>query len=244
MLFINEVSSTCIEIYNSQNQAFDLYGVHAALDSGPNTRISYLPLGSTIAPHGYLTVFSQLQSVYFNVPETDHTLRLLVSGVVVDEVNVPHLEPNISYARVPDGSPNWQLSANPTINASNNMLPTPTATSQQHKNSGGTSRQGKNSSGNGSANRGSGNTADTASTGSSQDTQGVQPTWSTLRFPTSSSPSAVTDETAADSSTPTNPPSASPDNRDTPKIIVTVLLIIALALTLFWCWRLLSKKSH
>jgi hypothetical protein len=260
-LFINEVlltpdsrspswncsgsTSPWIEIYNPQNQAFYLNENVMIDTTDTNTPPLHFLHGSAIAAHGYLVVFP-FTTLYNKNTVSSTTLRLLISGSLIDEVNVPSLGPDISYARLPDGGTTWQPSTIPTIGASNSVPPTPTTTSRQRSNStlptpATTSRQRSTSNGNGGTNRGSNNTADTTSTGSSQDPQGVQPTWSTLQLPTNASPSVASDETAADSPTSTSPPSANTAASDIPRMIVTVLLVIALVLTLLWCWRHLSK---
>ena len=40
-----------VELYNPQNQAFNLYAAHAYLDSGPTTNPYYFPFGASIAAH-------------------------------------------------------------------------------------------------------------------------------------------------------------------------------------------------
>jgi len=118
LLFINEVLSKpkapwyCpttysvtnapwIELYNPQDQAFDLYTVHASIDTGPNTQPYYLPLGAAIAAHGYLVLFP---AMYTNTLTAGTTLRLVISTVVIDQMIVPSLGLDQSYARVPDGA--------------------------------------------------------------------------------------------------------------------------------------------
>src|SRR5580700_10528592 len=46
-----------IELYNTQNQPYNLYSAHAYIDSGPNTNFYIFPFAASIAAHGYLVVF-------------------------------------------------------------------------------------------------------------------------------------------------------------------------------------------
>ena len=164
-----------VEIYNPQNAPFDLYGVHSSLDSGPSTNPFFLPFGSAIAPHNFLVVFPYTLPPHFSSKMVE--VRLLIGGIVIDEVAVPTLSGDESYARVPDGSPNWQITNSPTIDASNNNTQLPvqaTSTTSVHQD------RGSSSSSNGSVD----------STRHTQD--GVQPAWNTLQFPTAPSPAPNT----------------------------------------------------
>src|SRR5579875_1550480 len=146
-LFINEVLSTpnstwnCselgstsnnyskdawIEIYNPQDQAFDLYAARAYLDNGPGSKTYILPFGSDIPAHGFLVIFPNGNLV---LDGTSPTLRLMFPGTVIDEITLPTQIPlDTSYARLTDGSVNWQICPLPTIDASNTPPPAPTPT--------------------------------------------------------------------------------------------------------------------
>src|SRR5712691_9467867 len=116
-----------LEIYDPQDQSFDLYSAHTVIDSGPNTNAFYLPFGAAIASHSFLTLFPEM-SAQFTQTQTS-TPRLRINGTVIDEITFPTLDLDTSYARMPDGDANWQPASTPTISASN--LPaqvTPTVT--------------------------------------------------------------------------------------------------------------------
>src|SRR5579859_926273 len=128
-------SNAWVEIYNPQNQPYDLYAAHASIDEGPATKEYLLPFGSIISAYGFLVVFpfgnvspsafSQLSSV-----------RLLINlQVVIDQVSLPSLPFDASYARIPDRSENWQITTTPTMGSSNQSIltaeKTATATSLQ-----------------------------------------------------------------------------------------------------------------
>src|SRR5207245_895193 len=51
-----------IELYNPQSQPYNLYTAHATIETGSGTTPFYLPVGSVIAPHGYLVLFPSMFS--------------------------------------------------------------------------------------------------------------------------------------------------------------------------------------
>jgi len=227
-------NDTWIEIYNSQNQPFDLYSVHTSIDGGPNTNPFYLPFGSSIAPYGFLVVFPRL-APNFLATETS-TWRLLIGGVPIDEVSVPLLGRDQSYDRVPDGSPNWMITSTPTIdtnNLSSVIPPTPTrtkaeATATARTTSGSNKGRGSNRGGTG------GNGAGSTGAGSSQQqVDGVQPAWSSLK-----SPDGLTVTPPTDTQSSNTALQVSNNDLDVPHKVLLTLLVIALVAALFWCWRL------
>jgi len=210
-----------IELYNTQNQAFNLYAAHALIDSGPNTNTYSFSFGAAIAAHGYLVVFPRTSSAFAS-SETA-TLRLVIPNVVVDQVTVPPLGPDQSYTRTSDGASSWEITSTPTIDASNTSLQvTPTAIISS---------------------TGPGGTGGTRTTSGSFNgdhkvlIDGVQPQWNRLQFPLSTPTPAINTAPTTLSSTP------SPANSglDLTRHIVLTALVIALALTLFWCWKLFKK---
>src|SRR5207244_7174065 len=122
------INDAWVELYNPQNQPFDLYSVHSNLDSGPNTNAFYLPFGSAIAAHGYLIVFPRTSEAFLSTEGV--ILRLIINNVVIDEIIIPSLGADQSYARITNGSTIWQVTSNPTVDASNapaqQAAPTPT----------------------------------------------------------------------------------------------------------------------
>ena len=105
-----------VELYNPQNQPFNLYIAHTSLDAGPNTFTFTFPFGAAIAAHSYLVVFPDR---YIGLLNAGNNLRLTIGGTEIDQVSVPALAPDTSYARIPNGSASWQITTNPTIDASN-----------------------------------------------------------------------------------------------------------------------------
>lgn len=233
-------NDTWIEIYNPQSTPYDLYTAQTVLDSGPNTNNYYFPFGAAIAAKGFLVLFPRTNYQFYST-ETP-TLRLLVGGVVVDQIVIPSLGDDQSYARVPDGSTNWQISSSPTIDMSNNPIPatptrtpTPTRASPTPK----STKSSSSSQGYGGGSYG----GSTYTGGGSPVVDGVQPTWTSLHIPTTV---AVQQGNAATPTTigavqPTQP--AQPDNSLDllHKIFLTVLLVF-LVLVVFWCWKSFSAS--
>jgi hypothetical protein len=216
-----------VELYNPQNQAFNLYTAHAYLDDGPGTGIYYLPFGASIAAHGFLIIFPRTQ-VTFTLTAT---IRLLIAGVIIDQVTIPELGGDQSYARTSDGASKWQVTDTPTIDASNNVIqPTTTAPSSSTS----TGNQG-----NGSKNPGS-------TSSNAPVVEGTQPAWVGLTLPTPVPTATAVPATGASvSSQALPPPSAQPsDDLAVPRQIALTLLVLALGLTLFWCWKLFSKEER
>ena len=122
-----------IELYNPQNQAYDLYADHAFIDTGENTYRFYVLPGAAIASHSYFTLVLPAQSLN-GLP----TFRLLLMGILIDQVTIPTLTGTQSYARIPDGANTWSITNTVTINSSNTpppVLATPsiTPTPRHHK---------------------------------------------------------------------------------------------------------------
>lgn len=221
-----------VELYNPQNQPFDLYAVHAGLDSGPNTNAFLFPLGAAIAAHGYLVLFPRVDPYFLSTEKS--TLRLLISGTPVDEVTVPALAEDTSYARIPDGSSTWQITASPTIDATNVLAPIASTTRSR------TTRTQATGSGGYSGGGWSSNTGAADGANNAQLANGVQPAWNRLQLPTdlTATPAMATPATATAISTP--PVQTSP-TADIPKKILLTALAVALAGALFWCWRVWQR---
>jgi len=242
----NPTSDAWLEIYNPQNQPLDLYSVHTSIDSGPNTNLFYLPLGSAIAPYGFLVVFPRLDSGFLATETT--TWRLLIGGVPVDEVALPMLGEDQSYARVPDGSSTWIITSASTIGASNTtsvLSPAPTKTKVEAtataRSSGGNKGSGGNHEGVGKNRGDSGSGGSTSGNGSSTDTgnrqqqvDGAQPTWNSLKHPTT----VVASTSPAVTQSSNSVLQASSNDLDISHKILLTLLVIAFAGALLWCWRL------
>ncbi|HYX48909.1 MAG TPA: hypothetical protein VE843_04165 [Ktedonobacteraceae bacterium] len=210
-----------IELYNPQNQAYNLYAAHATFEIGSSTKPFYLPLGSVIAPHGFLVLFPST----FSGTLISSNIRLLIQGVTIDQINFPSLSIDQSYARITDGSISWHITNTPTIDASNNtsqpglsVSPTVSSSNSSNKNS----------------------TNQRYATSTPVPISGTPAVWSSLQFPT---PASIETPVAkppvaypSSSLTPVN------DGWDTPHRILITTLVIMLALMLFWCWRLFTNS--
>jgi hypothetical protein len=210
-----------VELYNPQNQPFNLYDSRATIDTGPNTNAYYLPYGAAIAPYGFLVLFPGVlfSSLFPGTPSPEMTLRLVIVGVTIDQVTVPTLTPDQSYARIPDGGSTWELTGTPTIDASNVGSQTSTSSGAS-----------------GSGSGGSGNSAQALA-------NGTQPAWSSLTLPGSSA-TATSTETLSQNNAPQTASSAPTTSAqapsDVPRRILLSVLVVALGLMLFWCWRLFT----
>jgi hypothetical protein len=169
-----------IELYNTQNQPYNLYAAHASIADDTNTAVYYLPFGASIAAHGYLVLFPYYMNSFFKETSTP-TLKLIVSNVVI-----------------------------PTAAA--------TATSS--------SSRGRSVTGQG------GFITPTSSTHRVL-VSGRQPQWSNMQLPT-----VATMPTATLLQSSPTPSSTGIIGLDTTRRILLTILVIALALTLFWCWWL------
>lgn len=222
-----------VEIYNPQAQPFDLFSAHTSLDSGPNSKPFYFPFGAAIAPHAFLVVFPHT-SLFFSSTETP-TLRLLIAGVTIDQIIVPSLGVDQSYARVPNGSNSWQITSQPTIDASNNPANSSTPTPRSHhkttKPPTKTSTKGKTSK----------NTTDNTSDGTNSPAleNGTQPTWTALQLPGPTATPPI--QPISPASTVVAPPGN--DTGDVPqKILLTTGAVVLPLLLLLWR-RLFTKRK-
>jgi hypothetical protein len=240
-LFNNSISNqedAWIEIYNPQSQPLNLYAAHTSIDQGPGTQPSIVPFGSIIEAHGFLALF----------PLTNTTpisqVRLTISQVVIDQISVPSLADDTSYARIPDGSNNWQVTTAPTL-ASSNILSTVTSTKTATKTAKTpkatstpkhtTTRQSTNTYGAATSNDGAG--IDTSNTGE-------QPTWSALRLPSSHANTLQTDNTSQNNPATPSPSSNSPADFTAliSKIVLTLLMVV-FVFALLWGWQRYKKRK-
>ncbi|HLG78810.1 MAG TPA: hypothetical protein VKX46_20530 [Ktedonobacteraceae bacterium] len=275
VLFINEVltfagtrwdcpnadvpPSLWVELYNPQDQPLDLYSLHSNLDSGPDSNKYYVPFGAAVPAHGYLVLFPPGNTFGAALLNGSFTLRFMIGNTPMDQVVVPQLAMDTSYARLPDGSATWQITATPTIGASNTSLlptatptdtttrrhsdtptatttrkPTPTPTSKPSGSAGSTHTTYSTT----PTAPGPDQTSSTADVTDANSTPAAtQVAWNTLQMPDATpSPPASTNTTTLSTSsgspadTPTSPPP--PLNR-----ILLSVGALALALGLFWSWR-------
>src|SRR5690348_9692106 len=213
------------ELYNPQNQPFNLFGIQANFDDGPNTFAFAFPFGAAIAAHGYFVLFP---AHYIGILNAGSNLRFIIGNTVIDQVSIPALASDTSYARIPDGSANRQITTNPTIDTSNqsSTQAAPTPTRVPTKTSSGSSNG---SSGNGSS--GSGNTTRKLVTGK-------QPDWGKLQLPVTNASATPASNSPLVASPATSPAASA---WDVPRRILLTVLVVALAISLFWCWKVFSS---
>jgi hypothetical protein len=227
-----------VEIYNPQTQPLDLYAARAilsyAVQGTQQDEDYFLPSGSTIAAHGFLATFP-----FTNLPPNSYTqissVRLIISQTIIDQVPIPYLADDTSYARIPDGSNHWQITATPTIASSNTISSAATTPTRKTKQKSTRTPQKSTH----TARRG-GTSNDETST--DETNPGVQPTWDALRLP-SSGPNNTATQQRNSSPSPANS-TTSADPLDLLKKILLTLLIILLFCTLLWGWRLYRKKEN
>lgn len=239
----NLLLDTWVELYNLTGQPLDLYK-HICVDTGSSTAVACLPIDSIIPAHSFFTFFPYLINNNFLI-KGDSDLRLLLDGVPIDQVHIPVLPRDVSYARLPDGTGKWQPDTNPTINASNAIMtspsPTPTHLQKKQESKSKAAAQGrkKYARNTGSQNIDAQITTSTTSNENPhvQNDLGKQAQWRNLQFPSSlASPSALSRTEDSHSSSPSIPVENIPQN------ILFSLMGIAGLLSLWWGWRYFFKK--
>ncbi len=222
--FSQEMDTWC-ELYNPQNQPFDLYLSHTAISIDRGEHWHLLAPGSVIAARGFLTLFPE-------EAQSDITLissiMITIHNTLVDEQNIPALAPDHSYGRVPDGSRNWLQLDYPTINASNTTTPNQTTTVSTPVRTRITGHPPA------KANSGSDNSTTTPSS------TGTQPPLNSLQLPTT----AITTVPVHAQSLPissTAEQSTAGNTNAGPEgwyILLIVASALGLLCALIWCWRL------
>ena len=240
---VKEKHNMWIELYNPQNQAFDLFAIHAAFDTGVGTGRVYLSYGTAIAAHGFCVLFPELGAIFSRTKTS--LVRLLFNGIVIDQVLVPpSLAYEQSYARIPDGGKDWRVTSTPTIDASNTppvVTPTPTRSSTATKTGVGKYASKTSGSTAGSSTSSTVGTTQTAPEnvgGQPAPSDAAQPAWGRLQMPSSTSapsPVAITPTDIAPVTSPAAP--AADTSADVPRKVLFSSLAVVIAGVLFLCWR-------
>ena len=217
-----------IEFFNPQKQALDLYAAHAVLSLNGGATSIYFPFGASIAASGFLVIFPLERQT--TASPANWNITLSIGGVTIDQAVLPELQPDQSYARVPDGSATWLYAGSPTIDASNNGIgqaqpPTPQPTA--------TPRPGTTSSpGTGSPNQ--------------PVSSGTQPPWGQISFPLTPTPplegTASPDPALQPASPPQDPPAPQSNSPGGWTIALIAFLSLILVGTLIGGWWL-SRTS-
>lgn len=233
---ISSIQKDCwVELYNTQNQALDLRAAHAQISLDNGQAWSLLPLGSQIDANGYLVIFP-LEIVQNTPANPTWTIMLEINGITIDQVSIPILQTDQSYARVPDGSSNWEYVGQPTIDATNDnsnqpVTPTPTKTPKPTKTPTPTKTPKPSTGG--------------STGGSSAPTSfGTQPAWGGVQFPNGAPPtltgttsSTQSAQLLAQSQEQNAQASQGNGQNSWGQSIALVLLGLLLLTVLVCCWR-------
>jgi outer membrane biosynthesis protein TonB len=236
-----------IELYNPKALPFNLYSVQAAIDGGPGTSPMFFPFGSTIAAHGFLTIFPDKSTIFPNGTAETLIRRLLFNDTtIIDQITVPpNLGDGQSYARVPDGASKWVITDAPTMGNSN-VLPTPTPKVAHTPKPTPTPKTAATPKSAPSKKKSSVSTTPSAQTsttfnGASSNPptiNGSQPTWNQLQLPASSSANqttpATTTNTSIDTSATSPPPNSNNGDALRTMLIIAALGTIAACSALWW----------
>ncbi|GCE20994.1 hypothetical protein KDK_47940 [Dictyobacter kobayashii] len=237
----NTTNAPRIELYNASLQTLQL--PHAGLDSGPNTTI-YNFLLNPMPAHSFIVIFlpaNQATEISKNA-----LLRLTTSGTTIDQVSLPVLLPDTSYARTPDGGASWHITQNPTIGVSNVPIQAtatataktkkPTATPKAHRPRTPTTRTQAQDQAKGDT---VSQSADPTQTGDQLQPQGnyMQANWKDVHIPTPENSAG----------TANSPPTAGPvevpaSNGSIAQKIILSVLILTLICVLWLCRRLFFKS--
>jgi hypothetical protein len=115
-----------LELYNQTDGEVDLTGW--LLSGGPVSAEApfALPVGTTIAAAAYLVIWADDDPEQgdlhadFKLARVGETLVLYEpDGVAVDSVTFPEQQTDVSWARQPDGSGEWQALTSPSPGSSN-----------------------------------------------------------------------------------------------------------------------------
>ncbi len=112
-----------VEIYNPNTVAVSLSG-YKIYDPGavpPGTKQKKeFPTGAVVPPRGYYVIVVDEDPNGFGLSSSGDEIWLEnPAGTVIDYVKIPALQIGQTYARIPDGSPNWQLTNTMTRGAPN-----------------------------------------------------------------------------------------------------------------------------
>ncbi len=120
-----------IEIYNNSDSPADLSGYKIydpGGQSGTKQKLEF-PAGTIVAPKGFCVIVVDVggEAGFGLSSGGDEVWFENASGSVIDNIAFPGFEPTQSWARVPDGSPTWQIVNTITRGTANSSeVPAPT----------------------------------------------------------------------------------------------------------------------
>ncbi|HEY0755863.1 MAG TPA: hypothetical protein VGD98_18030 [Ktedonobacteraceae bacterium] len=206
-----------VEFYNPQSQTFDLYAARAQISLDGGATYMRFTFGTAIAAGGLLVIFPLYNQTIQTIAPSPWHIILKVDTTIINQVQTPLLQPDQSYARVPDGSQNWLDTGNPTIDASNNSVTLPSTPTLRATNSPASKTPGQPAS------------------------SGTQPTWGKLQLPhDATTPPDLTSSIGPAGPALSQPPAALTTDNGPGGWLTTLLISLALLLvaSLIWCWRL------
>lgn len=116
-----------LELYNASDSTIDITGYGLSDDPGRPFRWSFPPVA--IPSHSFLLVFASDKDRRDPTNELHTNFKIKASGETVtltradstlaDRINAGDLNTDVSYGRLPDGSPDWQLLSRATPGVSN-----------------------------------------------------------------------------------------------------------------------------
>ncbi len=129
-LFINEVKASqagiddddFIELYNAGTEPIEIGGLKI-YDGGGFAKAWTIPTGTTIAAGGFKAFTENIHFSFGLKADGSETVTLATSAdEEIDYVALPALPDNSTpaYARIPDGTENWETVSTPTKESSNN----------------------------------------------------------------------------------------------------------------------------
>lgn len=223
-----------IELYNPQNQPLNLYISHTQISLNGGSTWQSLPFGSVIAPNNFLVIFPLENNA---TPSSMWNIMLAIPSptgeTIIDQATVPVLLPDQSYGRIPDGSSNWQIIGQPTIDTSNDASNQPvTATPTKTPHPSHTPIPTKIPKPTKSTNSPS-NPRATVTTNA-----GTQPAGNSLQMPSSTTPITGFPATTSTPLLSQNAPSTQNTASDIWHMAILISLFLLFCGLLVWCWRL------
>lgn len=126
-----------IELYNNTNTTLSLDNLYMT-DTNTNLAKWAFPAGTTIEPHGYLTIWADEDAAQaglhanFKLSTAGESVILAyANGTIIESVSFGAQTADMGYARIPNGTGGFVIQA-PTFNANNEFLSVSAAAFQQN----------------------------------------------------------------------------------------------------------------
>jgi hypothetical protein len=220
-----------IEFYNPNPQPLETNRFILSVQHAGNSQSQY-EFGMIIPGKGFVVDFIPYNLTKNNDKPAQITVET-VAHRTIDTVTFPSLTgtpllaTGNSYARIPDGSNNWQTTNQPTLGSVNLATKTKKQSGQTKL----TSTKSK-------ASKTLQPDTTTANTTATAATQLTQPRWQTLRFPRVTPPQSTQTRAARSNNNHPIPPNTTNSATTLPGKLLLTLLLLALFAALQWSWRL------